>query len=360
MIQKAGVIDKFIIQLFAPSLSKKTNFFRLLAVAQKAGLWIRDALISIRKSERQRGMILIVDDLILQLTEGVNLWTAMENHDYIFTKDEIALVKSSEVIGNMPDILEDISTENENMQKIYHKIGKAIAYPAILLVFTVVAVSILLISVVPTIVSLFPSTASLPWITQFMLQVSSFLQHTRLFLLLILIASIGSFRMLYTYFLPFKIFIDKLLISLPIVWWVVKTFYMYRFSKLLWQFYLAGLSIIVWLSLMKDIFQNFYYQKKTLEIQEDLASWFSFAEAMEWSPLFDAILVQIIYVGQDTGNIAEVLLKMSDYYRDLLDTKIGILMSLLEPFLLAFISIVIGMVVWSIFLPMADLVNVIK
>lgn len=114
------------------------------------------------------------------------------------------------------------------------------------------------------------------------------------------------------------------------------------------------------LALMKEIFQNFFYQKKVLEIKEDLESWFSFAEAMEGSVLFDAILIQIIYVGEDTWNIAEVLLKMSDYYRDMLDTKIGILMSLIEPFLLAFVAIVIGMVVGSIFLPMAELVNVIQ
>ena len=76
--------------------------------------------------------------------------------------------------------------------------------------------------------------------------------------------------------------------------------------------------------------------------------------------MFDAILVQIIYVGEDTGNISDVLLKMASYYRDMLDTKIGILMSLIEPFLLAFVAVVIGIVVGSIFLPMAELVNVIQ
>jgi type IV pilus assembly protein PilC len=359
-VQKAGMIDKFVIQLFAPDLQKKTNFFRLLAVAQKAGLGVRDALVSIRKSERQRGMILIIDDLIQQLTQGISLGAAMENHDYVFDKDEIALVKSSEVIGNMPDVLHDIAVDNENMQKIRNKISKAMAYPIILLFFTVIAVSILLIYVVPTIVGMFPAWANLPWVTEFMLQTSDFLQNNRLLLILLVALAAGIIHMLYKYFLPFKVFVDKMFLSLPVVGGVVKTFYMYRFSKLLWQFYIAGLSVTAWLALMKDIFQNFFYQKKALEIKEDLESWFSFAEAMEGSVLFDAILVQIIYVGEDTGNIAEVLLKMSDYYRDMLDTKIGILMSLIEPFLLAFVAIVIGMVVGSIFLPMAELVNVIQ
>ena len=86
----------------------------------------------------------------------------MENHDYVFSKDEIALVKSSEVIGNMPDVLQDIAIENENMQKIRNKIAKAMTYPIVLILFTIIAVSILLIYVVPTIVGMFPSSAQLP------------------------------------------------------------------------------------------------------------------------------------------------------------------------------------------------------
>ena len=81
---------------------------------------------------------------------------------------------------------------------------------------------------------------------------------------------------------------------------------------------------------------------------------------MEWSTLFDPILIQIIHVGEETGNIGEVLKKMSEFYRDLLQNKIDILMSFLEPILMSLIAIVIGIIVGSIFIPMADLVNVIK
>jgi len=76
--------------------------------------------------------------------------------------------------------------------------------------------------------------------------------------------------------------------------------------------------------------------------------------------LFDPILVQIIHVGEDTGNITEVLQKMADFYRDMLQTKIDILMDLIQPLLMVIIAGVIGIIVGSIFLPMADLVNVIK
>lgn len=81
---------------------------------------------------------------------------------------------------------------------------------------------------------------------------------------------------------------------------------------------------------------------------------------MEGSSLFDPILVQIIHVGEETGNITEVLKKMSDFYSDMLQTKIDILMDLIQPILMALIAVVVGIIVGSIFLPMAELVNVIK
>ena len=84
------------------------------------------------------------------------------------------------------------------------------------------------------------------------------------------------------------------------------------------------------------------------------------AEAMEWSTLFDPILIQIISVGENTWNMWDVLKRVSVFYRDLLQNKIDMLLALIEPFLMAFIAIIIWIVVWSIFIPMADMVNVMK
>jgi type II secretory pathway component PulF len=81
---------------------------------------------------------------------------------------------------------------------------------------------------------------------------------------------------------------------------------------------------------------------------------------MEGSTLFDPILIQIIHVGEETGNIGEVLKKMSEYYRDLLQTKIDILMEFLQPVLMIIIGAVIGLIVGSIYIPIINLVNVIQ
>jgi type IV pilus assembly protein PilC len=359
-IHKLGSLEKTVLYFFRISLKRKVNFFRLLAVAQNAGLGIRDALLSIRRSETHRGLIIIIDDLVNQLTQGVSFADALRNHTHVFSQDEIELIKSSELVGNMPSVLQDVSIELENLERIHQKIRKALTYPIILLSFTIIAVIILLVFVVPTIVGLFPDEWQLPGITRFMLSVSNFLQNRWFFLAIGLLGIVILYRFLYSTAIIFKIFIDKLSITIPVLSGVTKTYHMYRFSKLLGQFSQGWLSMVVWFGLLKDIFTNFFYQKKSLEIKKDLEIWLSFVDSMEWSTLFDPILVQIIALGQDTGNIDEVLLTMAAYYRDALDMKISILMSLIEPILMSLVAIIIGIVIGSIFLPMAELTSVIQ
>lgn len=360
-VSKLWFFEKFIIKkFFAPKLKQKTNFFRLLALAQRSWLGLRDALFSIKNSETNKGLIMIIQDLIDQLTQWATMSQAMDNHDYFFWEEEVALVQSAETMGNLPEILDEIAIELENNQKINGKIKKAMTYPIVLIVFAFVAIVILLIYVIPTIVTMFPDQQSLPSLTKFMMGASTFLQKTRYIITIVVIWAIMLYKFMYKYVLAFKVFIDKIMVTMPAVSWVVKTYYMYRFSKLLSQLYSAWVSPILSLKLMGNTFTNFFYKKKVLEIKENLNAGFSFAESMEWSSLFDPILVQIIHVGEDTGNITEVLKKMGDFYRDLLQTKIDILMSLIEPFLMAFIAVIVGVIVGSIFLPMADLVNVIK
>jgi len=344
----------------APSLASKTNFFRLLALAQNAGLGIRDALISIKKSETNKGLLIIMEDLINQLTQWLPFSQALKNHDYIFKTEEIALIQAAETIGNLPKVLVEIAEELESQQRINQKITKAATYPIILLVFAVIAVIILLIYVMPTVVGMFPTQDSLPWITKFMLGISGFLKTYRFIIIVGVVGWVVGYKFAYRFVLPFKMLIDKLMIKIPAIGWVTKTFHMYRFANLLGQLYGWGVSPVIALQLVGNVFSNFYYKKKVLEIKKDLEVWFTFAESMQGSDLFDQILIQIIHVGEETGNISEVLKKMSNFYRDLLQTKIDILMSFLEPFMMAGIAIIIGMIVASIFLPMADLVNVIQ
>lgn len=341
------------------TVKNKTVFFRLLSVSQKAGLGLKEALNSLMYGERNYAMKMIIQGIEDQINEGVSLAKAMERYKNFFGNDEIELVRASESIGNMPDILLNIAEELENFQRTKNKVKSAMTYPIVLLTFAILAVAVLLIKVIPTIVTLFPDPNLLPSITKFVIGVSDFLKIWRWIIGLIIVGAILTFKFAYKHILLFKIFIDDVMLKTPVVGETVKTFYLYRFSKLLGDFYKAGVSPTVALEQISAIMANYHYKKKVLDIRRDLEAGFGFSDSMEGSSLFDPILVQIVLVGERTGNIDTVLEKMAAFYNDLLDTRIKTLMSLLEPVLLAGVAIVIGVIVASIFLPMADMVNTI-
>ncbi len=351
--------DSRVASLSTPPLAVKTNFFRLLAVAQSVWIWLRDSLINIGKAEKNSTMKMIIEDMIVQVWEGKNLATIMEKHTYIFSANDTELVRAAQSMGNMPTVLREIANDLESQKKINNKIKWALMYPATLIIFTIAAVIILLIKVMPTIVSLFPNQESLPSITQYMLSVSAWMQEWRFALGAWIVSSIVTYNILYIYFLPRKIFIDGSLVGNHPIWDVVKTFYMFKFSKILWDFLKAWVDPIHSLEQMSKIFNNYMYKKKTEDIKNDLSAWFTFAEAIEESPLFDPILTQIIIVWEQTWNLWDILVTMAWFYKDDLMQKIDTAMGFIEPILMCMVAWVIWCIVASIFLPLADLVNIV-
>ena len=106
-----------------------------------------------------------------------------------------------------------------------------------------------------------------------------------------------------------------------------------------------------------NIFTNFFYRKKALDIKYDLNAGFTLSDTVEWSNLLDPILIQIISVGEKTGDLWEILRTMSSFYKEQLMGKIDAVMALIEPLLLSSMAVVIGWIVASIFMPMASLLD---
>jgi type IV pilus assembly protein PilC len=351
--------ERFLAGFNTPPMSVKTNFFRLLAVWQKVWLWLRDSLVTLSKSEHNTTMKRILDDMIAQTNQWVNLADAMSKHNNLFLTTETELIRAAQGMGNMPDTLEEISNELENYNKIKSKIKWALMYPITLLIFAAIATAILLVKVIPTIVWLFPDKDKLPEVTKITLAFSDFMIERWYVLIIGIFSFITIYNILYKYFLPFKMLIDGWMLKIPVLWDAIKTFYMYRFSKLLWDFLHAWVNQIDAMTQIANIFENFFYKKKAEDIRNDLAAWFAFVDTIEWSTLFDPILVQITVVWEQTGNLWEILNTMSGFYKDQLMQKITTVMWFIEPILMGFIAVIIWTIVSSIFLPMADLVNVI-
>ncbi len=358
---KKNFMDTLVQQLNKPPLSVKVNFFRLLAVAQNAWLGIRESLVSINSSESNKTMKDLVNGMISSLTEWASLAEAMEEYDYFFKSEEIELVRSAQITGNMAKVVGELSQELERDEEVNWKISKALSYPIMILAIAVVAVVVVLVYVMPSIVEMFVMwDAELPGITQFMLKVSDFFKENWHIVLIILVSISAGYKIAYSRFIMFKIFIDTLFVKVPVIWDVVKMFYMYKFSNLLSQFYEAWVSPVVSLNLLANIFDNFNYKKKMLDAKSDLESGYTLYEALSNSYLFDPILVQIINVWESTWSLTGVLSKMASFYHSNFSNTIDTATSLIQPIFMVVIASVVGVIVASIYLPMADMMQAVQ
>ena len=351
------LIDSINAKLNKPWLKNKTNFFRLFSVSQKAWLGMIDALNALLVSEEHKWMRVILQSLIDQLTQWIDLADAMESHNYFFGQDEIELVRASQLAWNLTDTLNDIADNLEQSGEIVWKLKKALFYPMILFFWSIWAALYIDISVLPIFINIFPDQDALPWITKLLMRIAERVIWNWYYLVGGILLAVITFIYLYRKNLPFKIFIDNLTITLPVVSPGVKWNYQYKFAKQLSQFYAAWMNPVISLQLLWNIFSNYQYKKKVLEIRKDLESWFSIYEWMEGSKLFDAILIQIIHVWESTWTTKSVLAKIASFYKSQLEYRIDIMMQALEPVLLVFVAIIIWWVVLWMFLPMADMVN---
>ena len=347
-------------ELNKPTLKQKVTFFRLLAVSQNAGLGIRESILSIAKSEQNDVFRGIMEEMTITLTNWWSLAEAMEPYDYFFKSDEIELVRSAQITGNMAQILAQLADELENVQEINQKVKKAMTYPTMVLCIAIGAVIVILTSVLPNIVSMFSNQDSLPGITTFMLGLSDYMKANWYVFVIGFVGIVGGYIFLYNKVLLFKMFIDKLFVETPGIKDAVKTYYMYQFSNLLAQFYDAGVSPVVSLRLLANIFDNYHYKQKMLAVKSDLESGFTLFESLVSSPLFDSILVQIINVWENTGSLPEVLKKMALYYRNSFRNAIDVVVALLDPILMMFVATIVGVIVASIFMPMASMMEAVN
>jgi type IV pilus assembly protein PilC len=170
----------------------------------------------------------------------------------------------------------------ESSQEINAKVKKASMYPIMMIWLTIVAVIVLLIKVFPTIIDMYWDPEQLPWITKFMLWASEYLQANWYKLFIIVVVIVVAYNVMYSKWLLFKIWVDKLLLMMPVVKNVVRLFYMSRFTSLLAQFYEAWVSPVISFKLLASIFDNFHYKRKMVEIRNSINAWFSIYDSLEW------------------------------------------------------------------------------
>ncbi|MEO0292931.1 MAG: type II secretion system F family protein [candidate division WOR-3 bacterium] len=327
-------------------------FTRQFSVMINAGLPLIKCLdIQVSQVESQRFKS-ILKDLISSVEGGSTLADALRGHKEIFGDLYVNMVEAGEKGGSLASILARLADYLEKSEEIKRKIRGAMIYPAAILFVAIVATAILLVAVIPVFSQMFADLGGqLPLPTRIVIGLSNFV---RKYILLIFGAAVGLVLAIRYYYKTemghFQI--DGFLLKIPIFGTLIKKQAIARFSRTLATLISSGVNILDALEITAGTTGNKLVENAVLRSRASIAQGESIAEPLsKEKELFPPMVVQMITIGEQTGGLDEMLVKVADFYDAEVDQAVANLMSALEPIVMVFLGGIIGGLVVSMYLP---------
>jgi type IV pilus assembly protein PilC len=327
-------------------------FTRQLATMLVAGIPIAQAFDIVGKGHENPSMAELINTVKNDIESGTNLTTALSKHPLYFDALYCNLVQAGEAAGILDDILDKIATYKEKIEAIKGKIKSALFYPTAVVVVAFVITTILLVYVIPQFESLFKGFgADLPALTKFVIELSEFFQETWW----MMFAGIGggAYMFAYTYKRSNKMqhAADKLLLKAPIIGEIIKKATIARFCRTLATMFAAGVPLVEALDSVAGAAGNRLYYEGTMDIKSDVSTGMQLQVAMNSTGLFPNMVVQMVAIGEESGELDTMLSKVADFYEAEVDDAVEGLSSLLEPIIMAILGVLIGGLVIAMYLP---------
>lgn len=338
--------------------SKDILFFtRQMATMLRAGMPVLRALDlvgqSIEKPLRMREMVFDVHD---RIQNGATFAEALSAHPLHFDDLYCSLVAAGEDAGMLESTMDNIAVNLEKTEATKKKVKKALTYPAIVMVFAVVITAILMVKVVPVFAEFFQSNGGqLPAITQFIVSISNFMVQKGFYFLVIVVAAIGIFFYYKKRNKSLQEKVNRLSFKLPIIGGILRCGANARFARTMSTLFDAGVPLMRALNATAPATGSVMYEEAVYNIRDDVQNGQQMSFAMKNTGLFPTIAVQMTAIGEESGNLGEMLGRVAKFYEEELDWRIDNLTALIEPAIMAFLAIVVGGLLIAMYLPIFNL-----
>jgi type IV pilus assembly protein PilC len=351
-----------------PKLKKKggkvkmkilTIFTRQLATLIDAGLPLLRSLNTLSRQERNVVMRNTMTTLATSVESGSTFSEALAQHPNIFSKLYVNMVKAGELGGVLEIVLTRLAEFQEKSQKIKGKVISAMIYPLVVLCIAVVILSFLLVFIVPQFVKIFADALpgqSLPGITLFVI----FLSHALTSQWYLVIGFIVLMVVGYKVFAASPagaIILDRLALRLPIFGDLLSKTAISRFSRTLGTLISSGVPILQALNITRETAGNYVVANAIAKIHDSVKEGESVVGPMESSGVFPPMVTSMVQVGEETGQLPDMLVKVADVYEGEVDNVVASLTSILEPIMIVMLAVIVGTIVIALFLPMVRLIT---
>lgn len=328
---------------------------RQLATMIAAGLSILKCFGILEKQTGDKRLRKAIGQIRQDIAEGMPLWRAIARHPKIFSTVYINMIKAGELGGILDQTLDRLAIHLEREQEINSKIKSASIYPGIISIFAVIMVVILITFVMPTFINMFQSSGmQLPTPTKILLAVSTFIRSYWLFLLLGIILTVCGLKHLGK--TPKgRYFFDDMYLHLPILGKTISRINVARFARTMGTLVRAGIPILQALEVLQAVAGNAVIARGIGKARSSISEGESIAGPLEETGVFEPMVTQMIAVGEETGSLDDMLVRMSDYFEKEVMYMVDSLMATIEPLLIVIVALLVGGIIAAILLPVFDL-----
>lgn len=332
-------------------------FTKQFSVMLDAGLPLIQCLELLAEQQEKPLFRNILQQIREDVEAGATLADAMRRHPKAFNNLFVNMIAAGEAGGVLDVILRRLTSFIEKEVKLKRSVISASVYPSIISLVAVVIVFIIMVYVVPVFASLFEGlNAPLPALTRFVMGVSDY--AVALSIPIVVLAVLGAVGLRYAYATPEgKLAIDGLLLRLPLIGLVLKKIAIARFSLTLSTLLSSGIPLLEALEITANTAGNSVIEKALLQVRKEVAEGKTLVDPLRRTKLFPSMVNQIVNVGEQTGELDQMLEKLAAYYEEESDAAISNLMTMIEPVLIVFLGIVIGGIVISMYLPIFTLIG---
>ena len=348
------------IVLFQRSISTKevAVFARQFATMINAGVPLVRCL-SILAQQLENPRFREVVNLIKQDVEaGSTFSAALEKHPKVFSDLFVNLVKAGEAGGILDEILERLANYLEESEALKAKVKGALTYPAVILTIAFLVVIFLLTVIIPQFQSIFDQmgSAEMPAVTQFLLSISKFMQEYIYFIIFGVIAIGIGLKQFFSTKQGRRIW-DVNILKIPVIGMLMKKVAIAKFTRTLGTLVASGVPILQALEVTADTAGNVVISEAIMHTRQSIKEGESIAVPLKSSKIFPPMVVQMIAVGEETGELDKMLIKIADFYDSEVDAAVKALTSIIEPVVIVIMGLVVGFIVLAVFLPMINLIQ---
>jgi len=358
--KKRGALD---IQIKIPGLSGRvklkvlTAFTRQLATLVDAGLPLLRGLRVLEKQERNAALKSIIGELALAIEGGSTFSEALAQHPKTFNRLYVNMVKAGELGGVLEVVLKRLAEFAEKAQKIKGKIKAALFYPIAVMIVATGILILLMTFVVPRFKEVFAGMdVTMPKFTLIVLAISDAIRHH-------ILPTLGGVAVVWVLFILFlktkfgRLLWDKFKLKMPAIGPVISKVAISRFTRTLGTLVSSGVPILQALTIVKETAGNVVISNAVAKVHESVKEGETITAPLESSAVFPPMVVSMVDVGEQTGALPEMLLRIADNYEEEVDNSVAAMTSLLEPIMIVALAVIVGSIVIAMFLPLIAMIT---